>query len=135
MRMRYQLYRRQSGVIVSDRKMLPGGSSKAFFLPILVFAFLSVVRCSSNCASARLSKDPKAKVIDDCNLFDDWLNLNLNQLTAKPLCIREIRFKFGKGADAKRSWWQLERKTSAASIENLFVGSERCVSQIITAKV
>ena len=115
--------------------MLPRCGSDATFLLLLVFTSIAVVRSSSSCAQARVFKNPKEKVIGDCNLLDDQLNLNLTKLTSMPLCIREIKFKFGKQAGARwSSWLKIDRKTSA-SIKNLFLASERCVQQTITAKV
>ena len=116
--------------------MSPRCGSNATFLLLLLFTSLPVVRSSSSCAQARLFKNPNAKVIGDCNLLDDKLNLNLNQLTSQPLCIREIRVIFGKQDDAKWVYAAVDRQRLAV-IKNLFVASERerCVQQTITAKV
>ena len=100
------------------------------FISILVVAFLSDVRCSSSCSQARLWTNPKLKVIDDCNILYDRLNVRLSQLTSRPLCIREVKLKFG----SEWLYAPLDRQTSA-DIRNLLVASERCVSRTITAKV
>ena len=116
-------------MIVSTRRMSPRLGSILF--QILLVAFLSSdVRCSSSCSQARLWTNPKPKVIDDCNILDDRLNVRLSQLTSRPLCIREVKLKFG----TKWLYAPLDRQTSA-NIRNLFVASERCLSRTITAKV
>ena len=115
-------------MIVSDRRMWQQLGSILFL--ILVVAFLPDVRCSSSCSQARLWTNPKPKVIDDCNILDDRLTVRLNHLTGRPLCIREVKLKFG----TKWLYAPLDRQISA-DIRNLFVASERCVSRTITAKV
>ena len=82
------------------------------------------------CLGAQLWASPKSKTtISDCVFLEDYLIIKMDQLTAKPNCIKYIWMAFDTQTGKREEGASVDSQTSV-QIKNPLAISERCVSSV-----
>ena len=82
------------------------GSFVAIFLLLLGRAVFCM-GSNHGCSGARLYEEyVRSKIIDDCDLLNNTLDIDLSKLSSKPGCIEIIRFHFRSETASKDIEWK-----------------------------
>ena len=125
--------------MMSRKRMNSYGSLVAIFLLLLspaVFCMGHTMGSNPGCSGARLYEEyVRSKIIDDCDLLNNTLDIDMSKLSSKPGCIDKMRFHFRSETASKDIGWTFGRGTYSFTDRNPLASTDRCVKTTVTVEV